>query len=185
MPDRWFPSIGITVSYFPECWFPKARTLVSRVPEYSVDGGQFIRPGRVSVGERRCLCRSIHIIIDLCLGEDVSTGVITVSFRELIGRIHGLGQLAILVVSISLLCRTIPGARDPVLGVIGVDHVEGGIVRQCDVLFRVIAVSRRERRAVVKAHCFRGHIIAVVVREAVDDRVVSGSKGGRAVCDLA
>lgn len=36
MPDRWFPSIGITVSYFPECWFPKARTLVSRVPEYSI-----------------------------------------------------------------------------------------------------------------------------------------------------
>ena len=28
-------SIGITVSYFPECWFPKTRTLVSRGPEYS------------------------------------------------------------------------------------------------------------------------------------------------------
>ena len=115
--------------------------------------------------------------------------IIAVSFRKPIRSIYGLRQLAILVVSVGLLRRTIAGTRDPVLGVVGVHHIDRGVIGKRDrlardVLFRVIAVSRRERRAVVKAHCFRGHIIAVVVREGVVHRICASRERGRPVRDL-
>ena len=37
----------------------------------AVDAGQFVRPGRVAIGESGRLCRSIHIIVDLGFSEGI------------------------------------------------------------------------------------------------------------------
>ena len=102
----------------------------------------------------------------------VASLVVAVSFSESIGGVHGLRHLAVLVVSVGLLCRAIAGACDPVLGVVGVHHIDRGVIGKRDrlardVLFRVIAVSCRERRVIVITDRLCSNVIATVVREAV------------------
>ena len=131
----------------------------------AIDAGQLILPVGIGITEVRRLGRNILVIIDFRLGEDVSTGVIRVRFRESICGIRRLGQLTILVIAVvDHVAIVINDAVQQVLQRSAVDVVVGHFYVPVDTNFiQFSVVPVREAVNVEVFPNFAASIIIVII----------------------